>query len=94
MLTCCCHSPPQVERALKSLEASVQTYNTIADRLQLIPATAKRAERITYEIFVNRAVSSTSDLISVDLKVSFGLYPRPLLASYTYVGNSDARVDL
>lgn len=59
----------QVERALKNLEASVAGYNTAADRLQLIPATAKRAERIGYEITVNR---QAADLLSVDLKVRDG----------------------
>lgn len=57
-----------VEHQLEALEATVQAYNTRADRLQLIPATAKRADGVTYEIHVNRGAPCASDVISVDLK--------------------------
>lgn len=58
----------QVEKQLESLETSAQQYNTCADRLQLIPATAKRAEGIAYELEVNRAGCSASELVNTDLK--------------------------
>lgn len=48
---------------------SLQEYNTIADRLQLIPRTAKRAGGIQFEAKLNRAGSSPLELINVDLKV-------------------------
>ena len=38
-------------------------------RLQLIPATAKRANGVQYEARLNRQAQSHSDLIDVDLKV-------------------------
>ncbi len=58
-----------MERALEVLEAAVGAYNSQADRLALIPASAKRAEGVVYEVRVNRAAGSAGDLISVDLKV-------------------------
>lgn len=57
-----------MEHCLEALEATVQQYNTRADRLQLIPATAKRADGISYEIHTNRSAPSPADVINVDLK--------------------------
>ena len=48
----------------------MQTYHTAADRLQLIPASAKRAAGIQYEISLDRSGTTASELINVDLKVS------------------------
>jgi kinetochore protein NDC80 len=48
----------------------VQTYHTAADRLQLIPASAKRAAGIQYEISLDRSGTTASELVNVDLKVS------------------------
>lgn len=48
----------------------LQTYHTAADRLQLIPATAKYAAGVQYEIQLDRAGATASDVINADLKVS------------------------
>ena len=53
---------------------AVQTYHTAADRLRLIPASAKRAAGIQYEISLDRSGATASELINVDLRVR-----RPLL---------------
>ena len=49
--------------------AVLQAYHTAADRLQLIPVTAKYAGSLQYEVQLNRAGTSASDIIAVDLKV-------------------------
>lgn len=47
-----------------------QEYHARADRLLLIPATAKRAEGIQFEIKVNRAGVTANELVNVDLKAT------------------------
>ena len=41
----------------------------MADRLALIPATAKRAEGVNFEVRLDRGAPSASEMINVDLKV-------------------------
>jgi len=48
----------------------MQAYNMQADGLQLIPASAKRAAGIQYEINLERTGMTASELIDVDIKVS------------------------
>ena len=48
----------------------MQDYNTLADRLQMIPTTAKRAGGMQFEARLNRSGSSSVDVVNVDLKVS------------------------
>ncbi len=48
----------------------MQDYHSLADRLQLIPATAKRAEGIHFEVRLDREAATASEMITVDLKVS------------------------
>lgn len=55
--------------ALKSLEGAVQRYNQLAHRLKLVPASAKRADGVTYELRINRDASTPGELANVDLKV-------------------------
>lgn len=47
-----------------------QAYHTAADRLQLIPVSAKYAGGVQYEIQLDRGGATASDIITVDLKVS------------------------
>ena len=56
--------------ALKSLEANVTRYNQLAHRLKLVPASAKRADGVTYELRLNREASSQAEFANVDLKVT------------------------
>ena len=42
----------------------------MADRLQLIPASAKRAEGVNFEVRLDRLASSAAEMINVDLKAS------------------------
>lgn len=48
----------------------VQAYNMQADGLQLIPASAKRAAGIQYEINLDRGGMTASELVDVDIKAS------------------------
>ena len=48
---------------------TLQAYYMSADRLQLIPSTAKRASGVQYELQVNRVGTTAADIVSVDLKV-------------------------
>ncbi|DBA77729.1 hypothetical protein WJX79_003286 [Trebouxia sp. C0005] len=58
----------QLELSLDELETAVQTYHTAADRLQLIPLTAKYAGGVQFEIQLDRAGATASDIINADLK--------------------------
>ena len=49
--------------------ACPQGYHSMADRLALIPATAKRAEGVNFEVRLDRGAPSASEMINVDLKV-------------------------
>lgn len=44
----------------------------MADRLALIPATAKRAEGVCFEVRLDRGAATASEMINVDLKVRSG----------------------
>lgn len=52
------------------LSCWLQTYHTAADRLQLIPLTAKYAGGVQFEIQLDRAGATASDIINADLKVT------------------------
>ena len=56
-----------VEGRMDSLECALQGYHAAANRLRLIPATAKRAEGINFECRIHR-IPGTADVVSVDLK--------------------------
>lgn len=59
----------QIVAALKSLDANVSRYNQMAHRLKLVPATAKRADGVTYELHLNREAATLPEFANVDLKV-------------------------
>lgn len=59
----------QLESVLNSLEERLRQYHACCHRLALLPATAKRAAGITYEMSVNRAAPTPQELISGDIKV-------------------------
>lgn len=46
----------------------LQEYHSTADRLQLIPASAKRAGGVQFEIVLDRAGVSAAEMVSVDVK--------------------------
>lgn len=46
----------------------MQAYNSSADRLQLIPATAKRAEGSQFEAHMDRSGFAPSEIVELDLK--------------------------
>jgi kinetochore protein NDC80 len=58
----------QLEEQIEKLEATAGRYNKAAAQLQLIPATAKRASGIEYEMSINRS-APVHGMLSVDLKV-------------------------
>jgi hypothetical protein len=54
---------------LNSLEERLRQYHACCHRLALLPAAAKRASGIAYEMSVNRAAATPQELISGDIKV-------------------------
>jgi len=52
----------------KRAARAAQEYHTAADRLQLIPASAKRAGGVQFEIALDRAGASAAEIVSVDVK--------------------------
>ena len=61
-----------------------QAYHTAADRLQLIPVSGKYAGGMQFEIRLDRAGATASDIITVDLKVSGVRTPEHRLWLYTH----------
>jgi kinetochore protein NDC80 len=59
----------EVEGRLDGLEAVLAGYHAQADRLQLIPASAKRAEGVGFEIRLERGAGTAGEMVNVDLKV-------------------------
>eukprot|EP00891_Asterochloris_glomerata_P003608 jgi/Astpho2/3608/e_gw1.00058.8.1_t len=57
-----------LEHRFDELEAAVQAYYTSAERLQLIPSTAKRTAGVQYELQVNRGGATATEIVSVDFK--------------------------
>lgn len=57
-----------IEARLDAVEAALLHYHSMADRLALIPATAKRAEGVAFEVRLDRGAASASEMINVDLK--------------------------
>jgi len=55
--------PPPSETPLS------QAYNEAADRLALVPATAKRAEGAAFEARLDRSGAAAADMVTADLKV-------------------------
>ena len=73
---CDCVVLLQLSRRLEEVETVIRTYHGQADRLKLIPATAKRAQGVDFEIKFNARASRADDMISLDLKQAI----QPLLA--------------
>ena len=44
-------------------------YNQLVHRLKLVPATAKRADGVAFELRVARDAGQPSELVNLDLKV-------------------------
>jgi kinetochore protein NDC80 len=59
----------QLESVLNTLEERLRQYHACCHRLALLPATAKRAAGIGYDMGVNRSASTPQELISGDIKV-------------------------
>jgi hypothetical protein len=59
----------QLESVLNTLEERLRQYHACCHRLALLPATAKRAGGVSYEMCVNRGASCPQELISGDIKV-------------------------
>jgi kinetochore protein NDC80 len=57
-----------LEARLDELEAIVADYHARADRLQLVPASAKRAEGVGFEITLDRTATLASGMVNIDLK--------------------------
>lgn len=59
----------QLESVLNTLEERLRQYHACCHRLALLPATAKRAGGVAYEMAVNRGAVNPQELISGDIKV-------------------------
>jgi kinetochore protein NDC80 len=57
-----------LEARLDGLEAALAEYHARADRLQLVPASAKRAQGVGFEVRLDRGAASAGELVNVDLK--------------------------
>ena len=57
------------------MDGSVVRYNQLAHRLKLVPASAKRADGVTYEMRINRDAAVPAELSNLDLKVPPGWPP-------------------
>ena len=58
----------EAEENLASLEAAVGRYHSAAERMELIPSTARRADGLRYEIRLDVAAVSATDMVATDLK--------------------------
>ena len=61
---------PQIVNEIRGLEAGVSRYNQLAHRLKLVPASAKRADGVSYELRINRDASAPTEFSNLDLKVT------------------------
>lgn len=57
-----------VEQKLEELEKVVRAYNGTADRLQLVPASSKRANGVYFELKLHPRAMTTAEMVSVDLR--------------------------
>ena len=58
----------EAEQNLASLEAAVARYHAAAERMELVPSTARRADGLKYEIRLDLAASSAAGMVPTDLK--------------------------
>ena len=58
----------RIERKIEDLESTSRLYHATADRLQLIPSTAKHAEGLNFQIKLNTDADSPSEIMAVDIK--------------------------
>ena len=63
---------------------TLQEYNTAADRLQLIPTTAKRAGGMQFEARLNRGGSTSLEIMNVDLKVNYANVKHTLFEYWSF----------
>ena len=61
---------PQIAAEFRTLEAGVSRYNQLAHRLKLVPASAKRADGVSYELRLNRDAAAPAEFSNLDLKVA------------------------
>ena len=59
----------QLESCLNGVEERLRQYHSACHKLGLLPASAKRAAGVAYDMSINRAATTQAELISGDLKV-------------------------
>jgi hypothetical protein len=59
----------QLESCLNGLEERLRQYHASCHRLGLLPASAKRAAGVAYELSLNRAANAQTELLIGDIKV-------------------------
>ena len=71
------------EKKVEELESTTRQYHTTADRLQVIPSTAKHAEGVNFEIKLNARSDNPSEIFNVDMKNK--LKPALIKLSESYI---------
>jgi kinetochore protein NDC80 len=56
------------EKKVEELESTTRLYHVTADRLQLIPSTAKHAEGVNFQIKLNERSEKAEEIFNVDMK--------------------------
>lgn len=59
----------QLESCLNGLEEHLRQYHSSCHKLALLPASAKRAAGVAYDMAINRAATAQAELVSGDIKV-------------------------
>ena len=65
-----------IDLKVEEIERQVEEYHEVAERLKLLPSTAKRAEGVHYEIGLNSNGKSAEEILGVDMRSSI----KPALA--------------
>jgi hypothetical protein len=58
----------QLSKQLEELEGAVRQYHSTGDRLKVLPADAKRAGGLQYELAIHSRAQRAEDMLSADLK--------------------------
>lgn len=69
----CATSAVQLESCLNGLEERLRQYHAACHRLGLLPASAKRAAGVAFDLALNRSATTQAELLSGDIKVRRGL---------------------
>ena len=78
----------KVETDLDELQRNVHEYNAAAQRLKLIPRTAKRAGGKQFEIAIDRTAGAAAELCPIEIKARWRRFSH---AKYHSCGKMDIK---